>query len=65
MPIPKKAPSQNHLAPLKQKGWSLRTAAARLAVTHSHLHRVLTGERQSRALMARVRSLPTLPPRKK
>lgn len=39
--------------------WGLVSAAAeRLGVSQSHLHRVLTGERLSRRLMARFKALP-------
>ena len=43
---------------LKERGWSYRTAAPLLNVHFTHLYRVLTAERHSRALIARIENLP-------
>lgn len=46
---------------LREKGWSLRTAAARLGCHFTHLQKVITGRRDSAALLARVNALPPRP----
>ena len=43
---------------LKDKGWSYRTAAPELGVCSQHLASVLTGIRQSKALLDRISKLP-------
>ncbi|QNB44834.1 transcriptional regulator [Akkermansia muciniphila] len=43
---------------LKDKGWSYRTAAPELGVCYQHLASVLTGIRQSKALLDRISKLP-------
>ena len=40
-------------------GWSYRSAAPQLGVSYQHLCQVLTGDRQSRRLIAAVLQLPT------
>jgi lambda repressor-like predicted transcriptional regulator len=40
-------------------GWSYRSAAPHLGVSYQHLCQVLTGDRQSRRLIAAVLQLPT------
>jgi lambda repressor-like predicted transcriptional regulator len=45
-------------AELKRKGWTYRKAAPVLGVNFVHLARVLNAQRRSRALLARIRSLP-------
>ncbi len=44
---------------LKRKGYSYRTAAPLLGITHTHLFRCLTGERHSERVLAGVEELPT------
>ena len=43
---------------LKRKGYTQAEAAERLGVSRAHLNRVLNGERQSAALMAKIEALP-------
>ncbi len=43
----------------REISYSLREAARRLGCSHSHLSRVLRGQRASRSLIARFRQLPT------
>ena len=43
---------------LKDKGWSIREAALKTGVNWSHLARVITGERRSRRLTAKIHALP-------
>lgn len=54
------SPSKSKHSPLslQEKGWSYRAAAKALGVDFSHLHRVLTGERQSVSLLRRAQALP-------
>jgi len=52
-------PSLDYRELLRRKGWSLRTAAPLLGVHFSHLHHVLKGRRESRALLSRIEELPT------
>lgn len=47
--------ARKHMA---DTGWSYRSAAPVLGITWQHLAHVLTGRRESRSLIARVRSLP-------
>ena len=47
-----------HKRLLREKGWSYRNAAPVLGVHFSHLDRVLQGHRESKALLARIESLP-------
>lgn len=56
-------PATRHKALLRDKGWSLRTAAPLLGVHFTHLHYVLQGRRKSRRLLAAIEELPsrTLP----
>lgn len=42
---------------LRQRGWSLRRAAAQIGVTHVHLAYVLAGKRDSRRVLAAIESL--------
>jgi lambda repressor-like predicted transcriptional regulator len=53
--LPKTRPG---IAALRRKGWTLRPAAKELGVNFTHLHRVLSGERNSRSLLARAAALP-------
>lgn len=46
---------------LKAKGWSIRAAALQTGVNWSHLARVITGERHSRRLIAKIHALPVKP----
>ncbi len=39
---------------LKQRGWSYRRAGAPLGVNWNHLAKVLSGSRQSKALLKRI-----------
>ena len=43
-------------------GWSYRAAAPQLGVSYQHLAQVLTGDRQSRRLLAAVLQLPIRQP---
>jgi hypothetical protein len=43
---------------LRAKGWTLRPAAEVLGVHWTHLHKVLTGERHSARLLAKLAYLP-------
>lgn len=45
---------------LLKGGWSYRKAAPALGVHWSHLAKVLTGRRESQALLKRIRSLPPM-----
>jgi len=45
---------------LRAKGWTQRRAASVLKVDHSHLNRVLRGDRHSESLLRRVAKLPIL-----
>lgn len=46
---------------LREKGWTLRTAAERLGVDHTHLHRVAKGTRESVSLLMKIKKLPRRP----
>lgn len=48
----------SHLAELRAKGWTLRPAARELGVTFNHLNEVLRGRRESRRILAAVKTLP-------
>lgn len=58
MSLSKSVPHSTLRDTFAAKGWTLRTAAARLGVNHAHLYRVLQGERHSASLVARVQKLP-------
>lgn len=58
MPIPKANGESQLEKELREKGWSLRTAADRLGCHWSHLHRVIKGERESTRLANRIQKLP-------
>lgn len=45
-------------ATLRGRGYSVRRAAERLGVSRGHLHRVVTGERESASLVRRIELLP-------
>lgn len=49
----------NHREQLRAKGWTLRPAAEVLGVHWTHLHKVLSGQRHSARLLARLADLPT------
>lgn len=42
---------------MRERGWSYRTAALQLGVHFGHLHKVLTGERESLSLLQRIEGL--------
>jgi len=50
---------------LREKGWSYRVGAKQLGVNFTHLHRVLTGERQSARLLRAIEDLPHRHPKKR
>jgi lambda repressor-like predicted transcriptional regulator len=58
MPISKSKSPADHLSILKDKGWSLRTAAPHLGVHFGHLHQVLQGRRESQRLLRAIQQLP-------
>lgn len=58
----KATPLSHYRDDLRRKGWSLRAAAPLLGVHFSHLHHVLKGRRESRALLARIEHLPIRKP---
>lgn len=58
MPTSKSKGHPEHRAMLREKGWSYRVGAKALGVNFTHLHRVLTGERQSQRLLAAIEALP-------
>jgi lambda repressor-like predicted transcriptional regulator len=47
----------NARASLRERGWSLRRAAAELGCTHVHLAYVLSGARTSKRLMGKIEML--------
>lgn len=50
-------------ASLKRKGWSYRRAAQMLGYSFGHFGRVMSGDRQSATLFARIHDLPPSPVR--
>jgi hypothetical protein len=52
---------QQAKARLKLLGWSYRRIAPALDVTHVHLAKVLSGERESRRIMRLIAKLPACP----
>lgn len=55
---PKSTDLQTAKRSLKAKGWSYRRAAPHLGVSYVHLALVLNGRRQSRRLVAKIKTLP-------
>ena len=61
MSLRKSPDLQSAQVDFRLKGWTYRTASARLGVHHAHLYRVISGQRESRTLLARIVSLPRNP----
>ncbi|MFT3991856.1 MAG: hypothetical protein QM680_10655 [Luteolibacter sp.] len=61
-PVEQRKPRVQRNTPnaLSSKGWTLSKAASYLGCDHGHLRRVLTGERHSKRLSARIADLPDL-----